>query len=41
MFALLKRLAPRTLIGRSVMILVTPMIVVQVVATWAFYDRHW
>lgn len=41
MFALLKRFAPRTLIGRSVMILVTPMIVVQVVATWAFYDRHW
>ena len=41
MFALLKRLAPNTLIGRSVMILVTPMIVVQVVATWAFYDRHW
>ena len=41
MFALLKRFAPRTLIGRSVTILVTPMIVVQVVATWAFYDRHW
>ncbi len=37
----LKRLAPRTLIGRSVTILVVPMIVVQVVATWAFYDRHW
>lgn len=41
MFTLLKRFAPRTLIGRSVTILVTPMIVVQVVATWAFYDRHW
>lgn len=36
-----KRLLPRTLIGRSVMILVTPLIVVQAVATWAFYDRHW
>ncbi len=37
----LKRLAPKTLIGRSVTILVVPMIVVQAVATWAFYDRHW
>ncbi len=41
MFRLLKRLAPKSLIGRSVTILVAPMIVVQVVATWAFYDRHW
>ena len=41
MFGPLKRLAPRSLIGRSVLILVAPMIVVQVVATWAFYDRHW
>ena len=38
---LVKRLLPRTLLGRSVMILVTPLIIVQVVATWAFYDRHW
>ncbi len=36
-----RRVLPRTLIGRSVIILVTPLIVVQVVVTWAFYDRHW
>ena len=41
MFAPLRRLVPRSLIVRSVLILVAPMIVVQVVATWAFYDRHW
>ncbi|HWK44156.1 MAG TPA: ATP-binding protein [Stellaceae bacterium] len=35
----LKRILPRTLFGRSVVILVTPLIVVQAVATSVFYDR--
>jgi two-component system, OmpR family, osmolarity sensor histidine kinase EnvZ len=38
---LIKRLLPRTLFGRSILIIVTPLVVVQLVATWVFYDRHW
>jgi len=36
-----KRLLPRTLFGRSLLIIVTPLILVQVIATWVFYDRVW
>jgi two-component system osmolarity sensor histidine kinase EnvZ len=37
----LKRFLPRTLFGRSLLIIVTPVILAQAVATWIFYDRHW
>ena len=37
----MKRLLPRSLLGRSVLIIVMPLILVQLVATWVFYDRHW
>lgn len=37
----MKRLLPRTLFGRTMLILVTPFILVQGVATWFFYDRLW
>ncbi|MFD1625735.1 ATP-binding protein [Azospirillum griseum] len=37
----LKRFLPRTLFGRSLLIIVTPVILAQGVATWIFYDRHW
>ena len=36
-----KRFLPRTLFGRSLLIIVTPLILLQVVAAWIFYDRHW
>jgi len=36
-----KRFLPRTLFGRSLLIIVTPLIVLQIVSTWIFYDRHW
>ena len=36
-----KRLLPRSLFGRSLLIIVTPLILVQVIATWTFYDRVW
>ena len=36
-----KRLLPRSLFGRSLLIIVTPLILVQVIATWIFYDRVW
>ncbi|MFC5309410.1 ATP-binding protein [Azospirillum picis] len=38
---LVKRFLPRTLFGRSLLIIVTPVILAQAVATWIFYDRHW
>ncbi|WP_207458389.1 ATP-binding protein [Azospirillum sp. SYSU D00513] len=37
----IKRFLPRTLFGRSLLIIVTPVILAQAVATWIFYDRHW
>ena len=36
-----KRFLPRSLLGRSIMIIVMPLILLQVVSTWVFYDRHW
>src|SRR5256885_14659110 len=36
-----KRLLPRTLFGRSLLIIVTPLVLLQVIATWIFYDRVW
>ena len=36
-----KKLLPRTLLGRALLIIVTPLILVQVIATWFFFDRHW
>jgi two-component system osmolarity sensor histidine kinase EnvZ len=36
-----KRILPRSLFGRSILIIVTPLILVQVIATWIFYDRVW
>ncbi len=38
---LIKRLLPSTFLGRSVIIIVTPLILLEVVSTWVFYDRHW
>jgi two-component system, OmpR family, osmolarity sensor histidine kinase EnvZ len=37
----IKRLLPRSLLGRSLLILVTPLIVVQLISTLIFYERHW
>ncbi|MCC7275159.1 MAG: HAMP domain-containing protein [Alphaproteobacteria bacterium] len=39
--ALRRRLLPRSLFGRSLLIIVMPLLVVQIVSTWFFYDRHW
>ena len=39
--ARLKRLLPRTLFGRSLLIIVTPLVLVQVVTAYIFYERHW
>ena len=37
----IKRTLPRSLLGRSILIIVMPLILLQVVSTWVFYDRHW
>ncbi len=37
----IRRLLPRTLFGRSLLIIVMPLIILQLVSTWVFYDRHW
>jgi len=37
----IKRYLPKSFLGRSIIIIITPLILLQVVATWIFYDRHW
>jgi two-component system, OmpR family, osmolarity sensor histidine kinase EnvZ len=37
----IKRLLPRGMFGRSLLIVVIPLILLQAIATWIFYDRHW
>src|SRR5258708_21248001 len=37
----LKRLLPQTMFGRSLLLIVMPLVLVQIIATWVFYARHW
>ncbi|MBV8166011.1 MAG: HAMP domain-containing protein, partial [Alphaproteobacteria bacterium] len=37
----IKRFLPRSLFGRSLLILVTPVVLLQIVATYVFYVQHW
>lgn len=37
----LRRVLPQSLFGRALLILVVPTILVQMVATYIFYSRHW
>lgn len=37
----IKKILPRTLLGRSLLILITPVLLIQVIATFIFFDRHW
>ena len=41
MITLLKRLLPKGLLGRSLTILVTPLLLVQLVSAFVFYNNHW
>ena len=38
--AMLKRLLPRSLFGRAIIIVVAPVVLLQIVAAAVFYDRH-
>ena len=37
----IKQFLPRSLFGRSLLIIVMPLILLQIVSTWIFFDRHW
>jgi len=37
----LKNLLPRTLLGRSLLILATPILLLQIITTFIFFDSHW
>lgn len=37
----LKSLLPKSLLGRSLLIILTPLILLQLVTATVFYDRHW
>lgn len=38
---MIKQLLPRSLFGRSILIIVTPLILVQLVSAYVFYENHW
>ncbi|MBX3488776.1 MAG: HAMP domain-containing protein [Parvibaculum sp.] len=40
-FQIMKRLMPRGLYGRSLIIIVAPMVLLQFVVTYVFLERHW
>ncbi len=37
----IKKLLPNTLFGRSLLILVLPILLIQIISTFIFFDRHW
>lgn len=37
----IKKYLPRSLFGRTIMIIITPLILLQLTATITFFDRHW
>lgn len=39
--SLLKRILPRSLFGRWLLMLVIPVLLLQGIVTYAFYERHW
>src|SRR5688572_2690555 len=37
----LRQISPRTLMGRAIVIIVAPMVLLLMIATTFFYERHW
>lgn len=37
----IKKMLPRSLLGRSLMILILPVLIIQAFTTFMFFDRHW
>ena len=38
---MIKRILPRSLLGRTVLIIVTPLVLLQLVSATVFYESHW
>ncbi|MCZ6496415.1 MAG: ATP-binding protein [Alphaproteobacteria bacterium] len=38
---IIRRVLPRTLLGRSLLIIVSPLILLQIFSAWVFFERHW
>ena len=38
---MIKNLLPKSLLGRSLLIIVAPLILLQIITTFIFFDRHW
>lgn len=38
---LVKRLLPQSMFGRSLLLIVMPLVLLQIILTLIFYDRHW
>ena len=36
-----KKILPKTFFGRALTIIVVPMLILQTVLTYFFYERHW
>ena len=39
--SILKRLLPKSLLGRSLLIIVSPLVLLQIVSTVLFFETHW
>ena len=37
----IKDILPRTLFWRSLLILIVPVLLIQIITTYVFFDRHW
>jgi two-component system, OmpR family, osmolarity sensor histidine kinase EnvZ len=38
---LVKRLLPQSMFGRSLLLIVMPLLLLEIISTWIFYERHW
>ena len=38
---MLRHLLPRSLFGRSLLLIITPVVILEAVAAYVFYERHW
>ncbi|WP_443750872.1 ATP-binding protein [Asticcacaulis solisilvae] len=39
--AIIQRRLPRSLMGRVLLIIVAPIVIMQLIVTWVFFDMHW
>jgi len=38
---LIKKILPHSFLGRSLLIIVSPLVLLQVISTWIFYESHY